>query len=242
MRICVVDSCGKKKMTEAHPMPECDDLQSEQDLEFWRERLADKAVPAREMYLGSQHREIARAVDLLRTVDGLEVQLYILSAGFGLLGENDLIPPYECSFTGMSRKMILERSKALSVPRRFSRLGEESFELLYLALGKNYLAALGDIWSSISDTLIVLFDDRLKADNVLALPAGNQVVKAFSQAGHKVHGAAGFKGDLLRILATHALRAEDPLTEIRNWGRPQRLRDVFEQLSQSSSSGYQTTL
>ena len=47
------------------------------------------------MYTGSQNRELVKGVDLLREIEGVEVDYYILSAGFGLLMENKKIPPYD---------------------------------------------------------------------------------------------------------------------------------------------------
>jgi hypothetical protein len=47
------------------------------------------------MYIGNQKRELMKCVDILREIKGVKVDFYIISAGFGLLHENDMIPPYD---------------------------------------------------------------------------------------------------------------------------------------------------
>ena len=74
---------------------------------------------------------------------------------------------------------------------------------------------------------IIGFEKSLVGRKYAIIPGGNQIVKTFSATGHKVHGAAGFKGDLLRILADHALSKEDSYAEVLCWTDPKYIRDLI---------------
>jgi hypothetical protein len=52
---------------------------------------------------------------------------------------------------------------------------------------------------------------------IIPLPANKETVIAFSRAGYKIHGIAGFKGDLFRILALYAQHMESPYKEVMKW-------------------------
>jgi hypothetical protein len=55
------------------------------------------------MYRGRQHLRLMDGVRLLRERFGAEaVELYIVSAGYGLVAEERLIAPYEASFNSMT--------------------------------------------------------------------------------------------------------------------------------------------
>jgi hypothetical protein len=179
------------------------------------------------MYTGNQSRELTHGVDILREIDGVDVRYLIISAGFGLLGEEELVPPYDCSFSSMSKMQILNRSRMLSINADAIRASKEGFDIAYLALGKNYLTSLGGDWQSNIDGTIIAFEKSLIGRKYAKIPAGNQTVKAFSNRGYKIHGAAGFKGDLLRILAEYALNCSNPTDELRSWTDPPTLRELI---------------
>ena len=157
---------------------------------------------------------------MLRQVEDVVVDLSIISAGFGILKETELVPPYECTFAGLSKSKIQDRSESLEIGSDFEQIALEPYDLYYLALGKDYFTAInGNRVKSVSGTVIQFVERSLGKDHVW-LPSGNKTVKAFSVNGHKVHGAAGFKGDLLRILATYAKSKSDPYGEIMDWTLP----------------------
>lgn len=179
------------------------------------------------MYTGNQSRELTKGVDGFRQIEDVEVRFLIISAGFGLLGEEEEVPPYECSFSGMGKMQILKRSRMLSINTDVVKVSHEGFDLAYLALGKDYLTALGGGWQSNVRGTIVAFEKDLVGQKYAKIPAGNQTVRSFSSKGYKIHGAAGFKGDLLRILAEHALSQRNPTEEVRSWTDPQVLRRLI---------------
>ena len=95
LRIFVLGSCtAKKKFKRLDITCEVIDKFGREKL-IEREDLKDMVLPARDMYLGGQHLYTIKAVNILRSIPSIEcVNFYILSAGFGLLEEQTLIPPY----------------------------------------------------------------------------------------------------------------------------------------------------
>ncbi len=231
LRILVVGSCGKKKLVTAEQVPRCKDIVSKTDILTWKKRFESYSNPARDMYTGNQHRELVKGVLLLREIADIEVVLKIISAGFGLLDEYELVPPYECSFLGMKKTQIINRSKRLNIGKDFKELCETKFDLIYLALGANYFLALDDGWKDQTHTTILGFDHRLVGESILRISSGPETVHAFSLQGHKIHGVAGFKGDLLRILANYALNSRNPYHEVLKWKRPDYLYSLLLRLS-----------
>lgn len=230
MRILVIGSCGKKKSIQSTEAPTCDDLSSIDDIREWRKKLGRISIQARELYIGNQNRELVKGVDLLRQIENTEIRFSILSAGFGLVEENDMIPPYDCSFTGMRKSQIQERAEWLNISSDFKELLETGFDLVYLALGKRYFLTLGNDWKDKTETMILGFNRALSEGKLLCIPSAHDIVIAFSQSGHKIHGITGFKGDLLRILACYALKQNNPYRELLGWTHPVYLRDLVMKL------------
>jgi hypothetical protein len=168
------------------------------------------------MYTGPQSSELVKAVDLLRAIPSVAVQLVIISAGFGILHEEDLVPPYDCSFTSMKMTKLRKQAKKLKIKESFINLMENDFDLIYLALGKRYMAALGEDVVSILETPTVAFHS-LNPDCLIRIPCQAETMKSFSRRGHKIHGVVGFKGDLLRVLAQYALERRNPRNEVKKW-------------------------
>jgi len=230
LRILVIGSCGKKKSIQSTDAPTCNNLASIDDIREWRKKLGSTSIKARELYIGNQNRELVKGVDLLRRIEKTEIKFSILSAGFGLVEENDMIPSYDCSFTGMRKSQIQERAEWLNISSNFKELLETGFDLVYLALGKKYFLTLGNDWKIKAETMILGFNRALSEGKLLCIPSAHDIVKAFSQNGHKIHGITGFKGDLLRILASYALKQKNPYRELLGWTHPVYLRDLVMKL------------
>lgn len=230
LRILVVGSCSKRKLIQHKDAPSCNDLSTKDALFKWQELLCDYVVSAREMYRGYLNQELTKGVDLLRAIEGLEVQLVIVSAGFGIIGENELIPPYDCSFSGMRKREIHTRKNDLMIEYDFARICSSGFDIVYLALGRNYLLALGDEWKSVTTSIVVGFDKNLAGPRAVCIPSGYRTVSTFSSQGHIIHGVVGFKGDLLRILAQFATEHDVPFYEVMRWRNHDYLQNLIQRL------------
>ena len=230
MRILVVGSCGKKKLNQSTISPTCKDLASLDDIKTWREKSSYPTTRVRDLYTGNQNRELVKGVDLLRQIEKTEVKLSIISAGFGLVKEKDILPTYDCSFSGMKKSQIQDRAEWLRIPLNLEKLFTLGFDLVYLALGKKYFLTLGEEWKINSNTTVVGFNRSLSEEEMLCIPSAHEIVSAFSRNGHKIHGITGFKGDLLRILADYALKQKNPYRELLAWTHPIYLRDLVMKL------------
>jgi hypothetical protein len=231
LRVLVVGSCGKKKRTMSEKAPRCDDLILRSDLLKWQRKFSSLTIQAREMYIGHQNRELVNGVDLLRRIDNTEVYLKIISAGFGLLDERKKIPPYDCSFSGMKKSQIIERANNLEISKDFAKLCMNKFDLIYLALGNDYFHSLGDEWKKGLCAAVVGFNKTLSGPNILRIPSNHRIVHALSTRGYKIHGVTGYKGDLLRILANHALSCKYPYQELLGWRNRTTLQNLILHLS-----------
>lgn len=200
------------------------------DVKIWLKKSSSSSTKVRDLYTGNQNRELVKGIDLLRQIENTEVDLSIISAGFGLVEENDTLPTYDCSFSSMKKSKIQERAEWLEIPSDFMKLISSGYHLVYLALGKKYFLTLGDGWVSRCGTTIIGFDNKLSGEKMLCIPSAHEIVSSFSQNGYKIHGITGFKGDLLKILANHALNQMNPYRELLAWTHPIYLRDLIMKL------------
>ncbi|MHA1416596.1 MAG: DUF6884 domain-containing protein [Candidatus Heimdallarchaeaceae archaeon] len=141
--ILVINSCGKKKSVQHDDQPTCKDLETKDQRESAKEKFSSLLREAGELYIGGQALAIKKAVKILSSK--AEVDYYIISAGFGLVNENELLPPYECTFSGLSKKAIKERAEKLAIPESVRKLSKKTYDLVYLSLGEDYLVTLGDL-------------------------------------------------------------------------------------------------
>ena len=230
MRILVVGSCGKKKRIQLPNPPSCKDLQTRKHLSKWKAHLPHSLLPARAMYTGPQHRELLNGIEGLRTIKGVEVDFFIVSAGFGVLNENEMIPSYECSFNNMKKKDILERAHALGFEGAFRHIFRKEYDLLYIALGKKYMVTLCSSLLQDVKGVVVVFHKMEPNLETLYVPSGGGAVKSFSKHGFKIHGVVGFKGDLLRILSEYAAKQKNSYAELRSWMNSENLKSLIYEL------------
>lgn len=97
-------------------------------------------VPARELYLGRQHRAMVRSVDAFRTArPDLRTGLFIVSAEHGILAEYDSVAPYDTTL-GSTRGEWQSSGERLGLPRLAKCLAPRARGWI-VALSKSYLIA-----------------------------------------------------------------------------------------------------
>lgn len=204
MKILVIASCSKKKSIQYPNEPTCNEITSKESREQILTKFPMKKT-AKDLYRGALNLSTNSAVKLLKNY--FDVSYYIVSAGFGIIEETILLPPYDCSFSDMTKDKIIERAELLNIPEDFQEIiNKENPDLIYLALGKNYLSALGK-WDEKLPCKTIAFDHSDSTD-VITLPADHIVVKEVSRVGGlPIHGVIGFKGDLL-LLTTRYLKEQ----------------------------------
>jgi hypothetical protein len=150
-KILIVTSCTKDKMIP--PLgPHLHQLTPEQ---LWDERDDDRVtrnfgeldeyrIPASQLYHGRQHLQLMQGVNLLRQIFGhTVVDLKIISAGFGLVSEEQPLPPYNATFTDLSPSKILINAQRLRIPQKINDLMHVSYDCAFFLLGDSYLLSLG---------------------------------------------------------------------------------------------------
>jgi hypothetical protein len=118
MRILIISSCTGKK-----------------------ENL-DKPLPASELYRGQQHLRLMRGIQNFRKhKTNAIIDLFIVSAGHGIVFENYLMKPYERTFSGQKKKDLYDLAKTLNIPNAFRKIIEKPYDLGLFLLGADYLEA-----------------------------------------------------------------------------------------------------
>jgi hypothetical protein len=176
MKILVIDQCSS---TKTHPeqahVCTTEELDTH-ELDVLRER-AGATRKARELYDGRQQQFITDAVDQLRIKTDDTVDRYFISAGFGLVEETTHLPPYEATFTDCSPETTRERARALGIESDLLAVLEQSYDLVFFALGVDYYRTF-DVESVLRatppETWSVLFNKPSKVeplDDAISLPA-----------------------------------------------------------------------
>lgn len=106
--------------------------------------LEEYRVPAGQLYRGQQHLQLMEGVRLLRQSFGHDVvDVKIISAGFGLVSEDDLLPPYNATFADLSSSKILTISQKLRIAEKMNQLMQDSYTCAFFLLGDSYLLSIG---------------------------------------------------------------------------------------------------
>ena len=126
-------------------MPYWNDINTKEKRESILNKYRNIAVPAGELYIGPQSVAVLEAVNKFRQL-GYDVDYYIISAGFGLIRDDYPLPPYESSFSGKTIPVISSMAQELEIQEDLRQLVDgKYYDLIYLALGKDYLRAVGDL-------------------------------------------------------------------------------------------------
>ena len=204
MRLLVFSSCTGEKAVETDQQLVWDDFKSgNAHVAAQEKELGDLCRKAGEMYTGEQHVRLMRGIEALRSKKALQVDLHILSAGYGLIPERQVIAPYEVTFATMKAKEIDAWSKVLNIPEDFRKLVAKPYDLGLILLGDNYLRAcqLDDSVNFGGPTILFcgtgMAKKLPKLANVRVVAISNPEAKRFSC------GLIGLKGELAaRILAS----------------------------------------
>lgn len=199
MRIFVIDQCSNKKdVPKDHE--ELDETAVDNNaLSELLEREDTVTRRARNLYIGRQQRLVSEAIEQLADA-GEKVERYFVSAGFGLVPENQVLPGYNVQFRNKGHART--RGPKLGLPDAVSKkLGSESYDLVFLLLGAKYYEAI-DIERAVKEVpnsayVVIFNNDDLAAEhsNVISLVAN-------AETGSKYGGGAiGVKGTYMKNFA-----------------------------------------
>lgn len=212
MKIRILTSCtGDKRHKPENALTQADFEQIDDAETFGaREReLANTIATAETMYSGSQHVRLMDGVRAYREREAGDLDLWVLSAGYGLIPGSREIAPYECTFQGMRPSAIEAFSTRLGVPEAARRLFALPADLTIVLLGDDYLRALqlDEAVCFASPTLFLTSEGAKRhirgQGTKVIVPLTNQEAKRFSYA------LVGLKGELAkRLLALIANQGE----------------------------------
>src|SRR5687768_675171 len=90
--VLIVSGCSATKSLPAPAAVGFEELANLQSRAALFERHAGSLVPARELYRGRHHLSVLHSLDTWRqSADDIRLQLAIVSAGYGLLDEDDRV-------------------------------------------------------------------------------------------------------------------------------------------------------
>ncbi|MFN7105419.1 MAG: DUF6884 domain-containing protein [Pyrobaculum sp.] len=101
-----------------------------------KEKL-NRPAPARELYRGPSVRNMARVVEEARE-KGIDVWLYIISARYGLVREDEVLDPYDETLGGRPLPEIKKWAKEVRLLEKFRELEG----VIFLVASKNYYHAV----------------------------------------------------------------------------------------------------
>jgi hypothetical protein len=213
VKIQVITSCTGEKLHSPENQLTQDDFRRLQDPDAFAERereLAEWNTNAEDLYTGQQHLRLMDGVRGVRESFGADnVELFILSAGYGLIGAGRGIVPYECTFQGMKKGELRGWAEHLKVGDEARRVFRTPADFTLVLLGDPYLRALA-LDDEVEFASPVLFFASEKAQAHISgrgtfrvVPLSNREAKRFSC------GLVGLKGELgKRILRRVAAEGE----------------------------------
>jgi hypothetical protein len=140
-RVLVVSSCTGLKAHADGAVLQCADFARGRSYVEGRHRrdLATALLPAEDLYRGQQHLRLMRGVHAARDAGTIDIDLRIVSAGYGVVRGSDPLAPYECTFQGMPRGRRREWARGLAIPEATRAALATRSDLTVVLLGDEYL-------------------------------------------------------------------------------------------------------
>lgn len=221
--VFILSACSGDKAVD-EPAIDCEEIDRTSHSALL-DRYPDVSMPAESLYTGDEHEHIKAAVEQFEEI--ADVEWRIISAGFGLVRPETELPAYECTFRDdESVRRRVERfgydsgelTKAerietvageLGIPTALEQTLDARFDVMFVALGQDYLISTGSALSSIPDqTTAFAFAPKGSRDqigNCQWIPSTETERDALNTLWTKV------KGRQLRNVANSITAAEDLL-------------------------------
>ncbi|KJH72498.1 tRNA-guanine transglycosylase DpdA [Aliterella atlantica] len=225
LRTLVITSCTGKKKFKAFNQLSIVDFQDSDLLALREAELASAKCSAADMYIGMQHCTMMAGVNALRQAFGTEVvDVMILSAGYGLIPEHQIIVPYEVSFNTMKASDIDKWASFLKIHEDFER-AIAKYDLIFIMLGKNYLRSIQFPINTCDKQSLIFLTSSASSNYIqgvtskcFILPLSNTEAKKFS------YSLVGLKGFLFKQFALAVVQKFHLLQKV--YEQP----DLFRQL------------
>lgn len=202
MKILVITSCtGEKVVSPADQLTLADFQQGQKFVRAREKTQSAGLVPAEALYTGLQHVRLMRGVAAARAAVGIDLDVHVLSAGYGLVEAKRPLAPYEATFAGMKRDDLQAWAQRLNVPQDIRQRLAQPFDVAFVLLGEDYLAACNlDADIKLGGPAIFLCSAKT-AKTLPKLPNLHRVIVANAQAKTFACGLVGLKGEVVaRVL------------------------------------------
>ncbi len=227
MNILIITSCTGEKLYSPENQLIQADFENAETLSLREAELAAYKTTAGKIYTGMQHQRLMEGIEILREKFGHDVvDLYIVSAGYGLISENKEVVPYEVTFNTMNRREITEWSHKLGIHKALDALVQK-YDLVLFLLGDKYLKAVElPFENAKSDQKLVFFASGTSRKMIpdskpyYFVEVGQEDAKSFS------YGLVGLKGYLFKLLAQDAVQEDATLFE-KIYTNPDCTRDLL---------------
>ena len=194
MKILVITSCTSKKKYKPANQLQPENFFSAERRAVRSTELKSYEISAAKMYTGQQHTLLMEGLEQIRESYGRKVvDLYIISAGYGLLNESDVIVPYNVTFSGLKKPELLARSNSLQLHEKVQTV-IANYDLVFFLLGKEYVQAL-QLPFQVPDTITQIFllgtgYRKLIPDapNTHFVPAGSDLARELGVMGVALKG------------------------------------------------------
>lgn len=200
LKVTIITSCtGEKKYSPESQLKQEDftSIHETENFKAKEDALSEYRTSAEEIYTGQQHLRLMKGVGLYRENFGNEnVNLWILSAGYGMIPAGKEVIPYECTFQGMKPSEIKEWSAHLNIKETARKVFAEKSDLTIVLLGDSYLKALDldDKFEFAGPTIFLCSNGSQKlvkgTGETKVIPLSNKEAKRFSC------GLVALKGEL----------------------------------------------
>ena len=214
MKIRILTSCtGQKRYSPEDQLNQGDfgRLHEPEAFALLEERLTEYRTPAEDLYTGLQHVRLMEGLRHMRKECGPDsIDLWILSAGYGLIPGDRQIVPYECTFEGMRASEIDDWAMHLNIPQDVRQLFAEPADLVLVLLGDSYLRAIALDESVQFEALTVFFTGRTSQKRVGGRGIARTVLLSNPEATRFSCGSVGLKGEVTKRILVRLAQGGEP--------------------------------
>jgi hypothetical protein len=234
MKVLVVTGDTKEKRYNPEKPLTMDDLLDRDRTARREQELSAYRSLARNMFQGIGHLQMMEGLNRLWRRLGKETaELFIVSAGYGLVNGSYRIVPYQPIFVGMGLKEIDRWSKYLKIPEGLDAL-IHGYQLAFFLLGREHLRAAGLPRPLPDDVRAVFFASGSfpSAQNTYSLSCSSRDAEEFG------FPPSGLKGYLFRLLCQEIIgRGPGLLDEI--YRNPKVVGEVLTKYRKNGNRQYQ---
>ena len=200
MKILILTACTSKK--RCRPVLTWKDF--EQGDRHLKARMAtEQTLPAGEMYSGEHFVRLMKGIKLAREA-GIIIDLWILSAGYGLIPETQRITGYDATFVGLSSAELQSRAVRLQLPCRVPELlNRPGYDLKMAVCGGTYLRTFSFRNIHCQEALIVFGGKELSS--LVAPPSVSKVILQTKDCTTYHSGRIGLAGAVAASILTRLI-------------------------------------